>query len=364
MSFFPQKKISLKLKRLRTIENRDLINGLRLNRNERVLDYPKDILNRIFKKNQSYHLAKYPDHTELYKNISKFFRINKKNFLLTNGIDGGLKTIFETLTKPGDKICALHPSYGMYEVFAKIFKTRFVKISYNTKSFKLDKKRLEIEIKKKPKLLILPNPNQPIEDYLNQNYINRVANLCKKNKVILILDEAYHMFGSKSSINLIKKYENVIILRSFSKSFGLPSIRLGYMVSNQKNIKFFDLFRLTYESNYLADAVASYFLKNPNLVKKYNMSVIKGRDFLKKKLKGLGLEIIGNKSNFLLIKFENNEITSNIKKKLERKKIYVRSYTGDLKNCILVTCGPKKIMKIFFNQINQIYKSNINKKKK
>ena len=181
--------------------------------------------------------------------------------MLTSGIDGGLKTIFETLTKPGDKICALYPSYGMYEVFSKIFKTKFIKINYNLKSLKLNKKELEKQINKKPRILILPNPNQPIEDYLDQDYLKKITLMCKKNRVILVVDEAYFMFGSQSSINLANKNKNLIILRSFSKSFGLPSIRLGFMISHSENIKFFDLYRLTYESNYLTDSVANYFLK-------------------------------------------------------------------------------------------------------
>ena len=355
MNFFINKKISPNLKRIRTLENRDLVNGLRLNRNERVLNYPINIINHIFKKDQSYNLAKYPDHTQLYNNVSKFFKINRKNILLTNGIDGGLKTIFETLTKPGDRVCALYPSYGMYEVFSKIFKTKFIKIKYNLNTFKINKLKLENLIKKKPKILILPNPNQPIEDYLEHNYIKKIAQMCKRHNVILVVDEAYYMFGSRSAIDLVEKHKNIIILRSFSKSFGLPSVRLGYMVSNKKNIKFFDLFRLTYESNYLTDTVVNFFLKKTSIVKKYNRSVIIGRDLLKKKLKNLGLKTIGGKSNFLLIIFENSKITLKIKRSLDRKKIYVRSYKDELSNCLLVTCGPKKIMEKLFREIKINY---------
>ncbi|MDA9650314.1 aminotransferase class I/II-fold pyridoxal phosphate-dependent enzyme [Candidatus Pelagibacter sp.] len=351
--FFSKIKIKSNLRRIRTLENRDLKNGLRLNRNERVLNYENNLLEKIFKKNQRYNLAKYPDHSQLYNNISKFFKIKKENFLLTSGIDGGLKTIFETLTKPGDKICALHPSYGMYEVFSKIFKTKFIKINYNLDSLRLDKIELEKQIKKKPKILILPNPNQPIEDYLNINYLKKITLMCKKNNVILVIDEAYFMFGSQSSIGLVSKNKNLIILRSFSKSFGLPSIRLGFMITHSDNIKFFDLFRLTYESNYLTDTVANYFLTRKNLVINYNKSVVIGRNYLKKKLTNLGLNVTGAKSNFLLVKFENDKITNFIKNKLNKKKIYVRSYGKGMSNFLLITCGPKKIMKTVFKEIDR-----------
>jgi histidinol-phosphate aminotransferase len=353
--FFSKIKIKSNLRRIRTLENRNLKNGLRLNRNERVLNYENNLLEKIFKKNQRYNLAKYPDHSQLYNNISKFFKIKKENFLLTSGIDGGLKTIFETLTKPGDKICALHPSYGMYEVFSKIYKTKFIKINYNLDSLKLNRIELEKQIKKKPKILILPNPNQPIEDYLNIDYLKKISLMCKKNKVILVIDEAYFMFGAQSSIGLVNKNKNLIILRSFSKSFGLPSIRLGFMITHSDNIKFFDLYRLTYESNYLTDTVANYFLTRKNLVINYNKSVVLGRNYLKKKLTNLGLNVTGTKSNFLLVKFKNDKITNFIKNELNKKKIYVRSYGKSMSNFLLITCGPRKIMKTVFEEIDRHY---------
>ena len=184
--------------------------------------------------------------------------------------------------------------------------------------------------------------------------------MCKKNKVILVIDEAYFMFGSKSSIGLVKNYKNLIILRSFSKSFGLPSIRLGFMITHSENIKFFDLYRLTYESNYLTDTVANYFLTKKKLVLNYNKSVVLGRNYLKKKLINLGLNVTGAKSNFLLIKFKNKKITNFIENKLKKRKIYVRSYSKNMRNFLLITCGPKEIMKTVFNEIEKHY--NIGKK--
>ena len=68
----------------------------------------------------------------------------------------------------------------------------------------------------------MPNPNVPIEGYLDQQIIIKIANKCKANKCLLVIDEVYFHFGSKSALNLINKYKNIIILRSLSKGFGLP----------------------------------------------------------------------------------------------------------------------------------------------
>jgi histidinol-phosphate aminotransferase len=152
--------------RVRILEKRDLINGLRLNRNERVEDFPRHTLLKIFKNIPRYHLGKYPDQQDIYYYLSKFLRLKKNNLLLSSGIDGSLKTIFETMLKAKDKVAFIDPSYAMYNVFSNIYKVTAIKISYN-RSFKLEKDKLIQAIKSGVKVLFLPNPNQPIEDNLS-----------------------------------------------------------------------------------------------------------------------------------------------------------------------------------------------------
>ena len=109
-----------KVERLRISENRDLNKGLRLNRNEKVEDFPKNLLLKIFKNVKKYDLGKYPDQSLIYFHLSKYLKIKKENILLSSGIDGSLKSIFEIFLKPNDKIAYLSPSYAMYEVFSRV----------------------------------------------------------------------------------------------------------------------------------------------------------------------------------------------------------------------------------------------------
>ena len=172
----------------------------------------------------------------------------------------------------------------------------------------------------------------------------------------MVVDEAYHMYGSQTAASLIKKYEKLIILRTFSKSFGLPSLRLGYILSNKNMIKILDTYRLSYESNLLVDKVAIYFLQNKKLVNNYIIKVKQGRDFIKNELKKINLRVIGGRSNYLLAIFNNDKEYNKAYKSLLMHKIYVKGgYKGVLKNGILFTCGPKKFMK----RLLAIIKKNI-----
>ena len=352
---YKNKKVNT-ISRIRIQENRDLKNGIRLNRNERVENFEKNILLKIFKNSNLYDLGKYPDQSKIYKTLSKFLNQKEENIIITSGIDGSIKSIFEIFTNPGDKVSFLSPTYAMYEVYSNLFKVKVIRIGY--KNFRLDRDKLYETIKHSgTKILFIPNPNQPIEDNISFKEMKHIVKICKKNKILLVVDEAYYMFGSQSSSKLCKKNENIMILRTFSKAFGLPSIRFGYVIANKKIIKILNSYRLSYESNYLTDKVAEYFIKNFSKIKKYNKSIIKGRDFLIKSLKKIKVKVIGGKANFLLINFDNKEILDEILNKFKNKKIYVKSnYSGDLENSILITCGTVKTMNKVLKIIKLIFK--------
>lgn len=344
-------------KRIRILENRDLIRGIRLNRNERVENFDRKILPKIFNSVKDYELGKYPDQSNIYKLLSKYLKLREENFLITSGIDGSIKSIFEIFTDKDNKVAVLSPTYAMYEVYGKIFQTKIIKICY--KNFKLDKEQFYKTIKKAEiDILFIPNPNQPIEDNFSLKELKKISKLCSKKKILLVVDEAYHMFGSETAASLCRSLKNIIVLRTFSKSFGLPSIRFGYVIAHKEIIEIFNTYRLSYESNLLSDKVVEYFIKNKKEINNYIEKVKKGRDYLKRELKKIKIEVIGGKSNFLLINFKDKNLLKKILKKFSLKKIYVKSnYQGDLQTCILITCGYVKTMK----KVLEIIRSEVTK---
>lgn len=349
---YQRPKVSL-IKRIRIKEDRDLKKGIRLNRNERVENFDKKIFTKIFENIKDYDPGKYPDQSQIYKVLSRYLKVKRNEILISSGIDGSIKSIFEIFTQQNDKIAVLDPTYAMYRVYSNIFKTKLVKINYN--NFKLDRKKLfKLISYSNIKILFIPNPNQPIEDNLTIKEIKKILSICKKNKILVVIDEAYHMFGSVSAINLRNKFENLLVLRTFSKSFGLPSIRFGFIIGNSKIIQILNSYRLSYESNFFSDLIVKYFIQNQTVITNYIKKVKKGRDFLRKKLVQIDIDVYGKNSNFLLINFKNESYLKRILKTFSQKKIYVKSnYSGELKNCILLTCGPTYIMKKIFDIIKK-----------
>ena len=116
-----------------------------------------------------------------------------------------LKVSLRFLSK-NDKVAVLSPTYAMYQVYSDIFKTKLIKIGYN-KDYKLNRKQLiDIINHKNIKVLFIPNPNQPIEDIISKNEMTKYVKSAKK-KILLVVDEAYYMFGAPTAASLIKKIQ-------------------------------------------------------------------------------------------------------------------------------------------------------------
>ena len=183
-----------------------------------------------------------------YKNISELIKIDSEKILITSGIDGGIKTILEICTSANDLVELLAPTYAMYKVYANIFQLKLKEIEY-TDELKTNFEKIYEFLEEKPKILFIPNPNQPIEDTLTINQIRKIAEVAEKKGCLVVVDEAYHYFGADSSLSLIDEFENIIVARTFSKAFGVPSIRLGFLAANLSNMRKLSKTRLARESN-------------------------------------------------------------------------------------------------------------------
>lgn len=337
----------LKIQRMRVSEGRDLDNGLRLDRNERVSAWGKDFLTDIFSDKPDWFMSVYPEMDPLYQKLSIFLKINKENILLTSGIDGGIKTILEVCTNPGDLIGVLSPTYAMYKVYSNIFQLNLEEILY-TKDLKTNFDLIYKFLETNPKILFIPNPNQPIEDTLNYKELSEICKFAESKKCLVVIDEAYHHFGAESALELVNQYQNVVVARTFSKAFGVPSIRLGFLVSSIENMNKLSKTRFAHESNTLSNAVACYLIDNFKKVETYIDEVIECRSLLKNDLKKLGINANGNTGNYLLLDLGNPSVAYKFVNYLKNNKIYVKGpWKNEYDQFITITLGPYNKMKRF-----------------
>jgi histidinol-phosphate aminotransferase len=344
------------IKRMRVSEGRDLKNGLRLDRNEKVDIWPENFLQQVFGNKPGHFLSVYPESSCLYKKLAEFHCVGIENIALSSGIDGALKSIFEIMTSPGDVVGVLSPTYAMYKIYSNLFQVELREIGYN-EDLSLDLNQLKVFLKTKPSVLFIPNPNQPIESSLTNKEIKEIAQIALENDVLLVIDEAYALFGCETAIPLIIEYQNLVITRTFSKAFGVPSIRLGYMLSNPENIEILSKTRLAHESNSVSNAIAEYLLDHYEIVDNYIQEVIQGREFVRRELERLGFDVHGGAGNYLLIDLKNPALAEKIVIELRNSLVYVKGpWSPPWNKYITITVGPTHLMQRFLDVFAKVAK--------
>ena len=343
------KKNILKLNRYQTSQNRNLKKGIILDRNERVDYFNNNTFKKILKNISKYSLNTTPDITSLYNLIANYHNVKKENIYITQGITECISHILFSTIKEKDEVILMYQTYPMYEVLCKLHNVNYKLWKFN-KELKLDIENLKKIITLKTKAIFLVNPNLPIEYEFNKKIKNEIYNLCRKKNILIIYDEAYYHFGAKSEIKNINKNRNLIVMRTFSKAWGLSGIRLGYMVSQKKLTNYISKCRSLVETNSLSYQVASWALKNSSILKDHVKNVKLGAKFIKARLFQNNITYQGgNVTNAMLIKLPNKNATKHLKVYLEKKNIYIRdNFYSPIENYVRISlCSKNKLSKFF-----------------
>ena len=221
------------------------VNKIRLEKNERVSNYNNKFLNKIRKSLLSENISAYPEVEEIYSLLAKHLSVSPDMLVITAGSDLAIKNCFELLISPGDEVITLNPTYGMVDIYSKLFQAKQKKINFD-KNLNLDQKKLFKSINEKTNLVILANPNSPTGTIIDEKILLKVIKLCKKFNSFLLIDECYFGYYSKTVIKHVRSYDNLIISRSLSK-IGLAGCRIGYLIASKKTAKMLYKFRPFYE---------------------------------------------------------------------------------------------------------------------
>ena len=334
-----------KVKRYQTSLGRDLEQGARLDRNEKVTNFSDEVISDIFSQFQNYSLSASPESELFYEKIARVFKIKLERLYVTSGITEGIKVLYETVTEPGDNIVVLDPTYPMYKVYADLYQLDYRKFSCGN-DCNPDLTTLYGNIDDRTRFVVIPNPNLPIESVFSVEEIRDIVIKCKEKDIFLIIDEAYHFFGAPSVLDLVDEFDNLIVFRTFSKAYGLAAIRLGFMVSQEENIEYFSKTRSLVESNALSMTVAQYFLDHPELRDQHIREVNEGGKYLQEELEKLGMRWHGgNVTNGILIFLDSEDQSKDVVRYMREKKIYIRgSFEKPYDACIRVSLGSKEIL--------------------
>jgi len=284
-------------------------------------------------------LNRYPDpyQRKIKEKLSELNQIPTENIFLGNGSDEVIDLAFRIFCEPKkDKILTFSPTYGMYEVSANINNVELITIDLD-KDFQIDLETLKPYLKDENlKIIFICSPNNP-----TGNSIQNIKYILENFNGIIFIDEAYIDFSPEESFrNQIKNYPNLIVSQTFSKAWGMASVRVGIAYASEEIIKFYNKVKPPYNISQLNQNAIINALnnKNINLVSENIKLILEEKKRLIENLEKLDLvkKIYPSDANFILIKVEN---ANEIYQKLVEENIIVRNRNSVIKNCLRITVG-------------------------
>jgi histidinol-phosphate aminotransferase len=299
-------------------------------------------------------LNRYPDphQKELKASVSRFKGIEQEKIFLGNGSDEIIDLCFRIFCNPGtDSALTFTPTYGMYEVSASVNDIKVIKIPLN-ESFQIDIRKTEPFLSDKNlKLIFICSPNNPTSNSMNYK---DVENIISKFSGIVVIDEAYIDFSGKPSfMKLIGKYNNLIVMQTFSKALGLASVRVGMAFSDPEIIQYFNKVKPPYNISTINQKAALERLLKTDEYRIQVQKIKAERERVAKRLEKIGLteKVYPSDSNFLLVKVKD---ANKIYNTLIDKNIIVRNRSSVIGNCIRITVGKPSENNKLINALKSI----------
>jgi len=325
---------------------------LRLHRGEFGHNYKKKTID-----NNKY----YADTESLISLIKKSFKIKKnQNVVLGQGAEGLIKDImmWHSINHTKKNILIYEPNYYMYEHFAKLFGYKIFRFKLNLlNSYYIDHVKIINYIKKnKINLLALVNPSAPLEKRINKISLKILLNYCKKNNIFIIFDEVYEKFYNKIAMNYVSKFNNFVVIKTFSKMVGYPGLKAGFAVCGKKIFQVLNSSRLSVE---LPSYVVSKCIKiiNFDIAKKNEKIIFNSIKWGNKNFPRIGIKSLTKSIIWFTIDLKNKRNKEKILKSLNIKKILVnKNFSADLNNLISFTASHLENLKYIFNIIKKSLK--------
>ena len=300
-------------------------------------------------------INRYPDSQGFYlkRKLARYLNIKPINIVLGNGSDELIDIIIKTFVEEDEFIITADITFLEYEIISQVNARKIITVPL--KYFKYDLDAMKKRIDKKTKLIFIANPNNPTATYVTkfelEDFISDLP-----NNVVLVLDEAYDTFVDVDDFPNSLKYlnnKNIIILKTFSKAYGLAGLRIGYALSNPEFIMSMEKVRQPFNVNLLAQTGAFAALDDKKFLVKSRKLILEGKNYLYDALSRLGIAYVQSVANFILVDV-GRDAGAAFKDMLKYGVIVRDMKQYGLKNFIRVTIGTKKENERFIKVLRKV----------
>ena len=318
------------------ITPKDLINGItrpspdksersgvyRFDRNERTTTFSSEEFRKILSTLTPYDFVAYGELEAFYEKTAAWLNVERENILLTSGSDTGIKAIFETFVEKDDQVLNLLPNYAMFSVYSKMFGASEIKGHYE-KNLTLNVAKFIAQINERTKIVVVSNPGHT-GTVIDQRDLFRIGEAAARHDSLFVVDEAYHHFYTETMIGYINQLQNLVVARTFSKAFGLASLRIGLLIGCKELIGYLYRVKLVHEITGVAAKIGKYMLGNLHIMQNYVHAVNQGKELLYDRLPKMGFKVLRSESNFVFFEYSEQFDVLSFLFELERQKIYIK----------------------------------------
>jgi len=332
----------------------------RMDRNERTLAFSDEIVSKIRESVTSEIFTNYPEIAPLYDKMAQYLGIRTENLIFHTGSDLVIKSIYETYVSRGDKVLIQKPAYAMYSVYAEMFQAESIVQQYDVNwRFDLEEYQEKL-VSEKPKLAVLENPNGSIGNCYSHQQVESFVKTAARTNTLAIIDEAYIDFCGGSVIDLIDKYNNLIVVRTMSKAWGMAGLRVGYAVSNKDVIN--DLFQVKpmHQLSSFSIMVAKTLLDHDIVVKKYVEEMDRVRKYVTDVFSCKNIATTDSKIHFVTAELGKVMNVDYFRDFLMEKRYMIRRPFGmqQFSNWVRIGLLPMEQMKEFMKLLDDFLEGN------
>jgi histidinol-phosphate aminotransferase len=328
----------------------------KLNQNECPYDLPPELKQEALAEIAALPWQRYPEFSPpaLVDQLAQRYAWMPDGVLVGNGSNELIQATLAVTLEPGATVVAPHPTFSLYRLLTNVFGGRYVPVGLGP-DFEYDTDGLiETAVREQARVVILNSPNNPTGSALPPGAVERVLT---ETDALVVCDEAYQDFGGPSAIPLLAGSSRLVILRTFSKAFGMAGLRFGLALAHPDVTRELAKGKLPYNVNVLTLAAAGMALRHAATFEARTREIVQTRDRFIEQLRGIhGLKAYSSSANFVLIRLQALPARAVYRRLLEQHGILVRDVSAapELAECLRISIGTPEDMDAVLQALRQI----------
>lgn len=335
----------------------DVTHAIKLDANENPYKMDSEVQDEIVKwLEEQDGFSVYPDSDSkaLRDAIAEFYKVSKNQVICGVGSDQLIDCLIRGVMMPGDSVVYPNPSFSMYQSVITLNHGKGIPVDLDEDFSYNIEEMIKVCNKNQAKLLILCTPNNPTGNSLSLDEIKEIAS---RVQCLVMVDEAYGEFTQNSAIPLIDEFENIVVLRTFSKAYGLAGLRIGYGIGSETALYPIEITKPPYNINRFSQFVAQKVIENSEPYRHHVEEIKRNRKILHQGLLELGIIVYPSDANFLLVDCKNIALDEILK----GRNIYIRKMTIRNQRMYRISIGSKEENQLLLKSVQEAWQDGAKK---